>query len=174
MLTVAMLMQAKPESVPPDMTLTRLERLFLSSGFSGFPVVKEERVVGVVSRSDVVRSLLTERSRAEQISDFYSETGPVRKDSELQSLDQTAAQVGIRIAGLRVKDVMIQNVVSVGSDVPVRDLAQTLFDGHLHRLPVIDDDRLVGLITSMDLVQAIADGRFVERNPAADYEHQLT
>jgi len=165
MLTVSALMQSEPKTVRPDMTLSRLEQTFLSSGFTGFPVVSEGRLVGVVSRSDVVRSLLTERSRVEQVSDFYTALGPVSGDTPLESLEKTAAQVGVRIATLKVEDVMIHEVVSIGSSDPVKRLADMMVEGHLHRLPVVDGDRLVGLVTSLDLVRGISDGRFVEADP---------
>lgn len=173
MLTVASLMQSKPETVRPDLTLIKLERLFLTSGFTGFPVVQDARLVGVVSRSDIVRSLLTERSRVEQVSTFYGETGPVPAEASHQSLEQIAAQVGVRTAALHVADVMIHNVVSIGPRESVRTLAEMMYEGHLHRLPVVDGDRLVGLVTSMDLVRAIHEGRLVEGDVGMDSGHLL-
>jgi CBS domain-containing protein len=168
MLTVAALMQSEPKTVRPDMTLSHLEETFLSSGFTGFPVVEKNRLVGVVSRSDVVRSLLTERSRVEQVSDFYVALGPVSGDTPVESLEKTAAQVGVRIAALKVEDVMIHQVVSIGSSEPIKHLADMMVEGRFHRLPVVDGGRLVGLVTSMDLVRCIAEGRFVESDAAAD------
>lgn len=161
MFTVATLMQSHPETVPADMPLPTLERLFLESGFSGFPVVEGDRLIGVVSRSDVVRSLIAERSRAEEVSEFYSITSSTR-DEEQKSLEAIAAQVGVRLAGLSVSDAMSRSVVSVESSESIRRLAELMLEGHLHRLPVVDDGRLVGLVTSSDLIRAIADGRLVE------------
>ena len=162
MLTVSAVMQSDPRTVGPDMTLSHLEQMFLTSGFTGFPVVQEDCLVGVVSRTDVVRSLVTEQSRAEQVSDYYSALGPAGADAAPESLEKAAAQVGVRIAGLKVEDVMIHNVVSIGSGEPIQALAKLMVEGHLHRLPVVDGERLVGLVTSMDLVRCFAEGRFVE------------
>jgi CBS domain-containing protein len=123
--------------------------------------------VGVVSLSDIVRSLLTERSRAEQTSSFYASLGPESSNAEAESLDAIAAQVGVRLAHLKVEDVMIRNVVRVESSESIQSVAKLMRDGHLHRLPVVEDDRLIGLITSMDIVGAVAEGRFVEANTTA-------
>ena len=41
-------------------------------------------------------------------------------------------------------------------------------DGHLHRLPVVHGEKLVGLITTMDLVRAISEGHFTETDEATD------
>jgi CBS domain-containing protein len=174
MLTVGTLMQTHPKTVLPDMTINRLESLFLSSGFTGFPVVEGDRLVGVVSRSDIIRSLLTERSRAEQVSDFCSSMGPAGVEEPEQSLDAIAAQVGVRLSQMKVEDVMIHNVVRVESSESAAAVAKLMLDGHLHRVPVVEGDRLVGLVTSMDLVAAIADGRFTETDTTVDSNHLLT
>jgi CBS domain-containing protein len=162
MSTVARIMQTKPTTVAPDMTLLSLERLFLSSGFTGFPVVRDDRLVGIVSRSDIVRTLITERTHAEQISDFYAGGGRIAEDAASASLESIAAQVGVRIGGMHVEDVMIRQTISVGPEESLRRLARLMFDGHLHRLPVVDGERLVGLVTSMDLVRAVAEGQLVD------------
>jgi CBS domain-containing protein len=173
MLTVERIMQSKPKTVSPDMTLVDLERLFLSTSFTGFPVVKEGRLVGVISRSDIVRSLVTERSRAEQLSDFYCGAPTLSTEDPAQSLEATAAQVGVRLAEQRVEDAMSHNVVSVESSETLQRLAKLMVDGHLHRLPVVNGNRLVGLITSMDLVGAISEGQLREADEATDGRHLI-
>lgn len=173
MLTVATLMQSHPKTVSPDMTIHRLESLFLTSGFTGFPVVQSDRLVGVVSRSDIIRSLLTEQSRAEQVSDYCSSMGPVGSNGPAESIEAVAAQVGVRLSRLKVEDVMIRNVVRIESSESIQSLAKLMIDGHFHRLPVVEDDLLVGLVTSMDLVSAIADGRFKEAATTVDSNHLL-
>lgn len=173
MLTVEKIMQSKPRTVSPDMTLVDLERLFLSTSFTGFPVAKDDRLVGVISRSDIVRSLVTERSRAEQLSDFYCGAPTLSTEDPVQSLEATAAQVGVRLAEQRVEDAMSHNVVSIESSETLQRLAKLMVDGHLHRLPVVNGNRLVGLITSMDLVGAIAEGRLREVDEATDGRHLI-
>lgn len=162
MLTVETLMTINPETVPVDMPLSALERRFLSSGVTGFPVLKGDQLVGVISRSDVVRSLLTERSRAEPISEFYSTTRSVRADEIEKSLEAIATQAGVRLAASRVEDVMSTNVVSVDRAQSISQVAEFMIEGHIHRLPVVDRGRLVGLVTSMDFVRAVAEGRLTE------------
>jgi CBS domain-containing protein len=173
MLTVEKLMQSNPRTVSPDMTLVNLERLFLSTKFMGFPVVEEDRLVGVISRSDIIRSLVTERSRAEQISDFYCGAPSVNADDPTESLEACAAQVGVRLAEKLVQDAMSRNVVSIESSESLQGLAKLMTEGHLHRLPVVNGGRLVGLITTMDLVGAIAEGRLGDVGENTDTRHLL-
>jgi CBS domain-containing protein len=168
MLSVEKIMQSHPKTVSPDMTLNNLEQLFLSTKFTGFPVVKDERLIGVVSRSDIIRSLVTERSRAEQLSDFYCGAQLLDEEDPLQSLEATAAQVGVRLAEQRVEDAMVRNVVSIESSEPVQRLAELMVDGHLHRLPVVNGEKLVGIVTTMDLARAVSEGHLTESDESAD------
>lgn len=165
MMTVATIMQTEAKTVSPDMTLTQLEQRFLETGFSGFPVVDEGKLVGVVSRSDIVKSILTERSRIEQLSDFYSSSNailePSGDDASEASLDAIAAQVGIRMNDLRVRDLMAHDVIRTECNETLPHLATFMLEGGFHRLPVVDGERLVGVVTSMDIVRAVAEGLLV-------------
>jgi CBS domain-containing protein len=135
--------------------------------------VEEDRLVGVISRSDIVRSLVTERSRVEQISDFYCGALTVNAEDPAESLEACAAQVGVRLAEQLVKDAMSRNVVSIESSESLQSLAKLMTEGHLHRLPVVNGGRLVGLVTTMDLVGAIAEGRLGDVGKSTDTRHLL-
>ena len=65
------LMQSPVRTVRPEMSLADLERTFLEAGYSGFPVVDGGKLVGVVTRSDVVRRLSVEQNVGEMISDRH-------------------------------------------------------------------------------------------------------
>jgi CBS domain-containing protein len=130
--------------------------------------VEKGRLVGIVSRSDIVRSLLVERSRVEQAaSDFYSPMGLLSKEETARSLEAIASQVGIRLSGLRVEDVMIHSVVTIEADRSIAELARLMLEGEIHRLPVVKGDRLIGLVTTMDVVRAVAEGLLVASDAPA-------
>ena len=69
------LMSGPPRTVRPDTSLADLERALLDAGVGGFPVVEDGRLVGVVSRSDVVRQLSVEQSLAELLAAPPPEAG---------------------------------------------------------------------------------------------------
>src|SRR5437667_8823289 len=57
-------MQSNVLSASPDMTLAALEDFLISKRISGVPVLEHGALVGIISRSDVVRALSLERSLA--------------------------------------------------------------------------------------------------------------
>jgi len=148
-------MSTQVHCVSPDLGLVDLERAFLEQQVSGFPVVQDDRLVGIVSRSDVVRQLCVEESRAELLSDYYVDLSGFSEP--LESLQQLGRRVGARVETLTVEDVMIREIVSVAPDTPLRELAALLVDRHIHRVPVVADGRLVGLVSSLDLVRLVAE-----------------
>lgn len=157
-LVVSEVMKRNVKTISSEVGLPELEREFIAQGVSGFPVLDQGRLVGIVSRSDVVRQLTVEHQAAASTSDFYrDETG--FHEVPLETLEQMADRVGERIEQLRVQDVMSRQLFKVAPDQPLRFVAQTLVDNHIHRVLVTDGDRLLGLVSALDLVRLVANGR---------------
>ena len=153
---VGNIMQPVVATVSSECPLAELERTFAAHGFSGFPVVDEGRLVGVVSRSDVVRQICVERSTSEIISDYYCEQSGFSSSLLFQSFEEIADSVGRRIEHLTVADVMTRGAISITVAETVSSVARLMLDRRVHRVLVVDGERLVGLVTSMDIVRQAA------------------
>jgi CBS domain-containing protein len=160
-------MRVAVKTVPSTMTLPELEKKFMEEKVSGFPVVDEGRLVGVVSRSNIISQICAERDIAEKTSDFYfDETG--FHESPMGSSAEIADRIGERMEQLRVSDVMARHPYTVSLDQPISEVAHRLVELSVHRLPVIDGHTLVGIVSSTDLVRLIADKRLVAKHAGAD------
>jgi CBS domain-containing protein len=159
-LRVSDVMQTDVHTVRSDSPVTELERLLIEHRVSGLPVVDGDRLVGVVSRSDVVRSLVVERTWAEQLSDYYRGLpGGVEENPE-ESLQDLGERIGARIEQMTVADVMVKAVLSASPDQSIAELAEQMLSHHIHRLPVVNaQNALIGVVTSFDLVRLIAERR---------------
>lgn len=157
-LSVRELMDVKVHTVPPDMPLADLDQEFLDKQVSGFPVVEDGKLLGVVSRSDVVRQLALAQQLAERTSDFYwDHTG--FHEERIESIQQIATRVGQQIENLRVRDMMSPHAVVVSPDDSVEVAAEKFLQHRVHRAPVVEAGRLVGLITTLDFVSLFAEHR---------------
>jgi CBS domain-containing protein len=159
-------MNAKVTTISPDETLADLERVLLAERIGGVPVVEAGRLVGVVSRSDVVRVLGAEQSVAGTRLDFYREyyEDPDASVEEAASQDrrdreEAAALLAERLALLRVRDAMNREVIRVEADAPLREVAERLLEHHVHRIVVTRGGRLAGIVSTLDLVRLMAEGR---------------
>ncbi|MFQ5848045.1 MAG: CBS domain-containing protein [Candidatus Methylomirabilales bacterium] len=127
----------------PEMPVEALTRLLLEKGVSAVPVVGADgAVLGVASEADLVRRL----------------RGPQRRKWWLAFLvDREAmARDFVRSHGKRVGDVMNQPAVTVTEETPVEEIARVLEEHRIKRVPVVRDDRLVGIVSRRDLVRALA------------------
>lgn len=146
------IMQTEVFTVAPGMTLEALDRAFLERGVGGFPVVDDGRLVGIVSRSDVVRQLCVDQSLAEAVSDYYQGEG-VRVEG-IESLPEIAERVGRQLVDLHVRDLMIPHVRSVAPDDELPAVAARMVEERVHRYPVLAaDGTLAGIVTSLDFVR---------------------
>jgi len=159
-------MNADVVRIGPDETLAELERVLLEARLGGLPVVERGRLVGIVSRSDILRLLGAERAIAEAQADFYrefhddpfapSEHAAREEAEQREGIEQQIAQ---RMATLRVRDAMTAEVVTVEAEAPLRDAAARMAERGLHRLVVTDQGRLAGVLGALDLVRLVAEGR---------------
>lgn len=150
-------MESHVATAQPRWTLAELERVLCEKKISGMPVVDGPTLVGVVSRSDIVRQLVVERARAGEISDYFrNDTG----DSEeaLRSIAEEEQFVANRLASLRVHEVMSPPTFTVSPTLALPDVAKLLCEHRIHRVPVVEDGELVGIISSLDIVGLLAGG----------------
>jgi len=142
-------------TVGEGLSLLELDRRFLEDRVSGFPVVTGDgRLRGVVSRSDVVRQLSVEQTWAETLSGYYTDWSGLEEGEP--SLAEVGERLGRRLEERSVADVMAREPVTVGPDEPLADAARVLVERRIHRLPVVEDGRLVGILTSFDVARFVA------------------
>jgi CBS domain-containing protein len=153
-------MQSAVVSVSPRTTLAALEDFLLAKRVGGVPVIDGGELVGIVSRSDVVRALGLERSLAGIAAEG------VEHDEFAPAGEPPPPIVSARPdpASRTVRDIMVPDVVTVAPETPIAEVARLLAARHLHRVLVTEGRRVCGVISTTDLARLIADGRL--REPA--------
>ena len=117
----------------------------LERGISGLLVVDTAgTLAGIVTEGDLLRrdELGTERRRSWWLRLIAS---PGR-----QAADFT------RTHGRKVADVMTQDVISVGAKSPLEEIVALMEEHRIKRVPVLEDDRVVGVVSRADLLRALA------------------
>jgi CBS domain-containing protein len=67
-------------------------------------------------------------------------------------------------AGLRVADIMSPEVLVVSEETPVGEIARLLTERKIKRVPVMQDGKLVGIVSRADIIEAVAQGHLVIRH----------
>ena len=109
--------------------LTTAELLFKSNKIRHIPVVSDNRVVGMLSYTDLLRI-----SFADAV------------DEEEHMVDTVVYNM------FTIEQVMAKNLVKVSSDTLIKDVAEILSNNEFHAMPIIDDGELVGIVTTTDLI----------------------
>ena len=65
--------------------------------------------------------------------------------------------------GLRVSDIMSTEVISVNEETPASEIALLLTERKIKRVPVVQDGKLVGIVSRADIVHAVAQGHLIIR-----------
>ncbi|MEM6792448.1 MAG: CBS domain-containing protein [Acidobacteriota bacterium] len=132
-----------------DWTLAELASFLADNKITGAPVVDEDGFVcGVVSVVDVVRDV------------SWPSGG-----SYLHVPDRAVGAGGgggieeVRLKGdeMSVRELMTPEIVSVDTETTVSEVARTMLRHHLHRLLVVEEGQLVGLISTSDLLGLLID-----------------
>jgi len=131
-------------SVAPDTSIAEVVRLMLAHRISAVPVLDEGRVVGIISEGDLLRRVET-----------GTNAPPSRWLELVHSGDARAADY-VKTHGRRADEVMTRSVITVGEDAPVAQIARILAAHRFRRVPVMRGERLVGIVSRANLMQALA------------------
>lgn len=139
----------------PAMTVKQMDGALLSRNVSGAPVVDGGRLVGVVSRADALRALYEDQREAARISDFYTSPLPLPLPA-LEVLEKDSRRVTRHLAELRVRDIMTPDPLTVSPNDDVSLVARLMASERVHRIPVVEEGALVGIVSSLDIVAFVA------------------
>lgn len=145
------IMQPASISVRPSDPIEAAERILVGQRLTGLPVVDGGRLVGVISRSDIARVHVLAESLDGQIAEElqWDET---QADGFKHEDGRRFLGFKQRLTKLAVKDVMPGQVVTCRGDTPIAEVSALLIRNHIHRVFVVDGDKPLGVINSLDLV----------------------
>ena len=132
-------------TVHPETSISDAIGLLIQHDISALPVVDDgARLVGVLSEADLIHraELGTEKQRP-----WWMEavTGAAALAEEFA-----------KAHGRKVGDIMTTEVVSVGEDTPISDIATLLERHRIKRVPVVRDGKVIGVVSRANLIQALA------------------
>lgn len=134
--------------VSSDMDLRDLAKLFLTSGFTGAPVVDVKGdLVGVISQHDLLFYNMTRSDELVLDSDFYQ-----RVRVEGQHLPR-GFQIEDTNSG-RVGDVMTPVVHAVSESATLDSVSRMMTRKHIHRVIVRRGRKVAGIISALDVLRA--------------------
>lgn len=127
--SVAEIMTRDPVTVDPDNSIAVAIRMMRKGELRRLPVVEDGRLIGVVT------------------------SGDLRRITGLSSILRDQSQDNFLWYHIPVANVMTRDPVTLTPETPIAEAARLLVEYKIGGLPVLQDDRLVGIITTTDLLQ---------------------
>jgi CBS domain-containing protein len=142
-------------SVADTATIYEAAELLVNTRVSGLPVIdKDGKMIGIVSEGDLIGHLEADTS-------FESDL--LREIAD----DAAAAATYVKTHSRRVTDVMTRHVLTCAEDTPVEEIAALMLKHKVKRIVVMRDEHVVGIVSRINLVQAlITRGHTAEKAPA--------
>ena len=134
-------------TVTPDTSISQAASLLLQHHVNGMPVVDEEnKLVGIICQSDII----TQQKKLPVPTIFTLLDGII----PLTSMSHMEKEVQ-KMAATRVSEAMTPDPVSVSPDTELEEMAEIMVSKNYHTLPVVDGDKLVGVIGKEDVLKTL-------------------
>ncbi len=148
-LTVRDVMSPDPVTIGPDATVTEAARMMVDMRIGGLPVLEGDKLIGIVTEGDLImQDVKLEFPTYLHLLDGFIMYPPATARFESELRKAVAADV---------RAVMTEHPVTVQVTASLEDAATLLVEQDVSRLPVLDGDRLVGVISKSDIVRSLLD-----------------
>ncbi len=125
-------MTTNPVTITPEMPVAEALSFMRQHNVRRLPILnKKRKLVGIISEKDLL----------------YASPSPATSLS--------VYEVGYLLSKLKVEEIMTKKVITVAPDAPLEEAARIMADSKIGGLPVVDGDRLVGIITETDVFKTI-------------------
>lgn len=147
MLNASDIMTTDVTTVKKETTLKELATILYENHINGVPVVDDdEKLIGIICESDLIRKdrklhIPTVVALFDWV--FYLES-PKRMEKEIQRINATT-----------VEELYVKEVTTVDEKTPVDDIATIMTEKKAYTIPVMDGDRIVGVIGKGDLLRTL-------------------
>ncbi len=135
-------------TVNKNLSIKELSKLFIENRFNGVPVVDDDdKVIGVVTQGDLI----------EQNKNLHIPTVIALFDAVLFLESEKKFESDVKkLTGSKVEDIYHKHAIFVGPKTDLNEITTLMAEKDVHTLPVLDGDKLVGVIGKRDVIRAMA------------------
>ena len=123
-------MTANPFTISPDQTIPEAVELLEKHNIRRLPVVQNGKLLGVVSKEDVAQA------------------------SPSKATSFSVGEINYILAKTKISKIMSKKLIVISPDALLEEAATLMRDNHIGFLPVVEDGKLVGIITESDILDS--------------------
>lgn len=134
-------------SVSLETEIVQAARIMVEKRINGLPVLDDKgRVVGILCQSDLVA-----QQKSVPIPSLFSLMDGFMPLTSLKRIEKEVE----KIAALTVSQAMTPKPVTVTPDTGIEEVASLMVDRNFHTLPVVKDEKLVGIVGKEDILKTL-------------------
>lgn len=137
----------------PEDSVRDTAKILKENNISGAPVLEDGKLVGIVSEADLLKLLVfPEHGGLWLPSPFEVIEVPIRELLSWEETKNMLSDVGTKQIG----DMMKKEVYTISPDSSVEEASELMIRHRINRLPVVEEGRVVGIVTRGDIIQGLA------------------
>jgi len=145
---VSKIMEKRIITVPMQMTIEELYRVLREQKLTGVPVVDADgKLTGIVSKEDILQSTYRPTDYYTEFDDIYDLFSP--RFQEREEINRKGRMC------YRVEEIMTKEVIFVTEKGTVREVCRLMYENGIHRIPVVRDGIVVGIVNARDIFKFI-------------------
>lgn len=147
--TVRDIMQTNVPAVYPDDPIEHVVQILRDHELPGVPVINEGgRCVGIITEADLI---LAGESEDLHLPHYIELFGGIVFLESMKKYEERLKKA----LGAKASDVMTENPITISPDAPVEEAAKLIARHKHNRLPVVEHGRLIGVVTRIDVLDAL-------------------
>ena len=143
-------MAKKPLYLKNNDTLSYAVKVFSKNDISGCPVIFKKRVVGIITRTDIINAI-DPHSRIIKDIDLIALVDATLKDSRFENMKRSIKKT----MAMPIDRFMNKKVVCIEENDDVYNAARLMNKRDISILPVVRDRKLVGVLTRTDIIRIL-------------------
>ena len=137
----------------PDDTVREAAKILKENNISGVPILDGDELVGIISEGDLLKLLIIpEKGELWLPSPFEVIEVPIRELIGWEDTKKMLSDVG----STRIEEIMTKNVHTVSPEASVEEASEHMVRHRINRLPVTEDNHVVGIVTRGDIIEGLA------------------
>jgi CBS domain-containing protein len=137
----------------PEDSVRDTAKILKENNISGAPILEDGKLVGIVSEADLLKLLiLPEHGGLWLPSPFEVIEVPIRELLSWEDTKKMLSDVGTRQIG----EMMKKDVYTISPEASVEEASEIMIRHRINRLPVVEEGRVVGIVTRGDIIQGVA------------------
>ena len=154
MKTVREFMNKDVVYVSPDDTIFDAAKLLSQLNIAGAPVVEKEKIVGIISISDIIKFIDIKLGVLPKIN-TPGLSSLLLALVQMQKIHMDFKKEIEKITKFKVKEVMSKNVITISPKMTLLEVAEIMEKHDFNRFPVVENGKLVGIVARADLIKAL-------------------